>query len=157
MRRIIFVLTSLLSAFVFMLPAVAAPTRTFTTSLTGAEERPGPGDPNASGSATVTLSRPSARQICVSLSWTNVSGEDSNAANDAVAHAHIHEGPAGSPGPVVFTIFSNQSFATNKTHEMCGEASARLIQAIRHDPQNYYVNVHSGEYPGGAIRGQLGD
>ena len=134
--------------------ALAAPNRTFTTSLTGAEEAPGPGDPNASGNATVTLSRPDQREICVSLSWANVG----NTTDDRVTAAHIHVGPAGEPGPVVFTIFSNQNLPTTHSFPtMCGTATPRLITAIQNHPENYYVNVHSNEYPPGAVRGQLGD
>jgi hypothetical protein len=33
-----------------------------------------------------------------------------------------------------------------------------VIKAIRHAPSAYYVNVHSRpNFPGGAVRGQLGD
>lgn len=136
--------------------AWAAPTRSYSTSLTGAEEVPS-GDPNATGSATVTLSRPSQREICVSLSWANVSGEDTNASNDPVVAAHIHQAPAGSAGPIVFTIFSGQAFPTTGSFSMCGSATPRLITGIQNHPEDYYVNVHSGEYPAGAVRGQLGD
>jgi hypothetical protein len=38
---------------------------------------------------------------------------------------------------------------------LTGEAD--LIKAIRHDPAAYYVNVDSRpDFPGGAVRGQLG-
>ncbi len=137
--------------------ASAGPTRTYSTSLTGAEEAPGPGDPNATGSATVTLSAPNERQICVSLSWAGVSGEDANSTNDPVVASHIHKGDFGEPGPVVFTIFANQSLPTTDSTSMCASATPKLITGIQNHPEDYYVNVHSGEYPGGAVRGQLGD
>jgi len=41
--------------------------------------------------------------------------------------------------------------------ENCVIASAELAAAIVANPSDYYVNVHTPAYPGGAIRGQLGD
>lgn len=137
--------------------AWAGASRIHETALTGAEEVPGPGDPNATGRATVRLSRPSQRQICVDISWANVSGEDGDTSNDAVVAAHIHEAPTGTAGPVVFTIFSGQSLAPSGSHSMCGSARPSLVTAIRNHPEDYYVNLHSREYPAGAIRGQLED
>ncbi len=37
----------------------------------------------------------------------------------------------------------------------CVSASADVIAAIRANPSNYYVNVHTTDFPDGAIRGQL--
>jgi len=31
----------------------------------------------------------------------------------------------------------------------------RLLMDIIQHPQDYYVNVHTADFPGGAIRGQL--
>jgi hypothetical protein len=33
--------------------------------------------------------------------------------------------------------------------------SAALIEAIEKDPHGYCVNIHSKQYPGGAVRAQL--
>ena len=33
--------------------------------------------------------------------------------------------------------------------------SDQLIQEIRSQPANYYVDVHTTEFPDGALRGQL--
>ncbi len=136
--------------------AWAQKSRQHSTDLVGAEEVPGPGDPNADGNATVSLSRASQRQICVDISWANVSGEDTNTSNDAVTAAHIHRAPEGEAGPIVFTIFSGEKSTSGST-SMCGSATSRLISAIQTHPEDFYVNLHSGEYPAGAIRGQLGD
>ena len=45
---------------------------------------------------------------------------------------------------------------TNGESSGCASASGELIKAIFQNPANYYVNVHNAEYPGGALRGQLG-
>jgi hypothetical protein len=123
--------------------------RPLSTALVGAEEAPGPGDPNASGQADLTLNR-GQQEVCFTVSWADVDGE--------VFAAHIHEAPAGDPGPVVVTLFTG-SFAGTDSASGCAENVDRdLIKAIRKDPSAYYVNVHSRPgFLGGAVRGQLGD
>jgi len=65
-RRIaaVFILVGL-AALAFALPA-AAGGRPYTTALTGAAERPNPGDPDATGSARVTVN-PGTREVCWSV------------------------------------------------------------------------------------------
>jgi hypothetical protein len=122
--------------------------RPFSTVLTGAAEAPGPGDPNAIGQADLTLNQ-GQNEVCFDISWADVDGE--------VFAGHIHIGPAGVAGPVVVTLFTG-SFAGIDAVSGCVEnVEANLIKAIRHDPAAYYVNVHSRpDFPGGAVRGQLG-
>ena len=120
--------------------------RPFTTALTGAAEAPGPGDANASGTASLTLN-PGLGEVCFDISWADIDGE--------VFASHIHVGPAGSPGPVVVTLFTG-SFAGTGSQSNCVEADRDLIRAIIQNPEAYYVNVHSRpNFPGGAVRGQL--
>jgi hypothetical protein len=121
--------------------------RPFTTTLTGAAERPGPGDPNASGTASLKLN-PGQGEVCFDISWADVDGE--------VFAAHIHEAPADSPGPIVVPLFAG-SFSGTGSASDCVPADRDLIRAIIQNPEAYYVNVHSRpNFPGGAIRGQLG-
>jgi hypothetical protein len=121
--------------------------RKFTTTLTGAEEAPGPGDPDATGFASLRLN-PGQSEVCHEISWAGVDG--------TVSAGHIHVGPAGSAGPVVVTLFTG-SFAGTDSVSACVSADRELILAIMQNPTNYYVNVHSSVFPGGAVRGQLGD
>jgi hypothetical protein len=123
--------------------------RPLSTTMTGAEEAPGPGDANATGQADLTLNQ-GLNEVCFDISWADIDGE--------VFAGHIHVGPAGSPGPIVVTLFTG-SFAGTDSVSGCAEnVDAELIKAIRHDPSAYYVNVHSRpNFPGGAVRGQLGD
>jgi CHRD domain len=130
--------------------AVAAPAlgqgRPFSTALTGAAEVPGPGDPDASGTAFITLNQGQG-EVCFDLSWAGIDG--------TVTAAHIHVGPAGVAGPVVVPLFSGAFAGTDSASACISGVSEELIKAIRHDPANYYVNVHSTVFPAGAIRGQL--
>ena len=34
-------------------------------------------------------------------------------------------------------------------------ADAMLVRKIRNSPSRYYVNLHTAEFPAGAVRGQL--
>jgi hypothetical protein len=121
--------------------------RPFTTALTGAAEVPGPGDPDASGTASLQFN-PGQGEVCLDISWANIDGE--------VFAGHIHAGSATVAGPVVVTLFTG-AFAGTDSLAGCVAADRQLLLDIIQNPQNYYVNVHSRpNFPGGAVRGQLG-
>ena len=81
-------------------------------------------------------------QVCFDIQLSGV---------DDVILAHIHAAPAGVNGPVVIDFM----FPENGL-DGCVTADRNLMRAIRRNPAGYYVNVHSVEFPGGAVRGQLG-
>ncbi len=60
---------------------------------------------------------------------------------------HIHTGAAGVPGGVLIALPGTWSGSTT--------ASATDISNIIANPAGFYVNVHTTDYPGGAIRGQM--
>jgi hypothetical protein len=37
----------------------------------------------------------------------------------------------------------------------CDATSAELAREIQSHPRDFYVNVHTNDFPGGAVRGQL--
>jgi hypothetical protein len=119
-----------------------------STDMTGAEEAPGPGDPDASGFASLTLNQGSG-QVCFDLNWADIDG--------TVTAGHIHEAPAGEPGPIVVPLFSGEFDGTDEVAGCIANAGKALVKDIRKNPSDYYVNVHSTEFPDGAVRGQLGD
>ena len=118
--------------------------RPLSTTLTGAEEAPGPGDPDGTGSANLTLNQGQG-EICFEISVENIT-------LPATA-AHIHEAPAGEPGPVVVTLSPPDESGTSSG--CVSDVDRELIRDIRQHPEEYYVNVHNADFPDGAVRGQL--
>ena len=140
-----------LVALVFVAPLMIALTtgtalgggRQLTATLTGAAEVPGPGDPNGSGTATLTLNS-GQEQICFTITVEGIT-------LPAIG-AHIHEAPLGEPGDIVVPLTPPDQ---DGVASACVGASRDLIKDIRKHPSAYYVNVHTIDFPGGAIRGQL--
>lgn len=121
--------------------------RTFLTTLSGAEEVPGPGDPDGSGTARITLNHGQGT-ICYELTVVDI---------EPARAAHIHEAGAGAAGPVVVTLVASTLVApTDGSSSGCVAADRALIKEIIQHPEDYYVNVHNAEFPAGALRGQLG-
>lgn len=122
--------------------------RPLATPLTGAAEVPGPGDSDASGRASIALNQ-GLGTVCFDVSWADVDG--------TVFASHIHLGTADVAGPVVVTLFAGSFAGTDSASGCVEDVDRDLIKAIRQDPSAYYVNVHSTpNFPGGAVRGQLG-
>lgn len=138
----IYVIAGLLLALASTAVAVAdAGGRPLATTLTGAEEVPGPGDPDGTGTASIRLN-PGQGEVCFELTVSGIA---------PATAAHIHVGAAGVAGPVVVGL----SPPTSGTSSGCVSADPALIKAIIQNPEQYYVNVHNADYPAGAVRGQL--
>lgn len=118
--------------------------RPFSTALDGASEAPGPGDPDGSGNALITLNQGQG-EVCFELEVADIALPATG--------AHIHRAPAGVPGPIVVPLTPP---GTDGTSSGCVDADPALIKEIRQSPEAFYVNVHTTEHPGGAVRGQLG-
>ena len=108
--------------------------------LTGANEVNG-GDPDGSGDATISLS-PGGSELCFNIVVTGLA---------ATTGAHIHRGVAGVNGPIVVALTA----PVNGSSTGCVPVDSKLLKEIQQHPDQFYVNVHTTEYPGGAIRGQL--
>jgi hypothetical protein len=115
--------------------------RAFAVALTGNAESPA-GDPVATGTAQFHL-RAGQAQVCYQLSAANLP--------PAVA-AHIHRGGAAVAGPVVVPLTTPSAAGTSRG---CATVARPLVRAILAAPGSYYANVHTAEFPAGAIRGQL--
>jgi hypothetical protein len=108
-------------------------------NLTGAQEVPGPGDPNGSAAAMLTL-RPASGQVCVAQRHSNI---------DAPIAMHIHRGAAGVAGPILVDL------TPTLTGSACVTANMTQVRRIDRNPNGYYLNIHTGTFSNGAIRGQL--
>jgi hypothetical protein len=100
------------------------------------------GDPDGRGSARITVN-PGRGEICYDLTVTGIA---------PATAAHIHEAPAGQAGPVVAPLMAPSSGMSTG----CVSVSREEAKDILKHPERYYVNVHNAEFPGGALRGQLG-
>ena len=121
---------------------VGAASPPLTTLLTGADEAPSPGDPDGTGSVTLTLDQEQA-EVCFELTVAGIA---------PATAAHIHKGPAGVAGPIVVGLTPPTSGSASGC---VGLDPAQIADILRH-PGDYYVNVHNLPFPNGALRGQLG-
>lgn len=115
----------------------------FVATLTGAAEVPAAGDPNGSGKALLTIS-PTLGQVCFTIKVEDIALPATG--------AHIHSGAAGVSGGVVVDLAAP---GMSGTATGCRTADAALLNSIVAAPAQYYVNIHTSEFAGGALRGQL--
>lgn len=140
MRRILFMAATVALLVVMAVPAQAQRvTLDFVVDLSGDQEVGG-GDPDGSGVARLDFTRGN-RELCFDVEVFNI---------DEVTGIHIHDGDVGVNGPIVIDF----DFATNG-FEGCVAVDRGVAREILRNPAGFYVNVHTVEYPDGAIRGQL--
>ncbi|HEX2374903.1 MAG TPA: CHRD domain-containing protein [Actinomycetota bacterium] len=117
-------------------------------SLDGANEVPGPGDPDGHGRAFVRLA---GGKACFALEWSKLA---------APTAAHIHEGRAGARGDVVVPFFQPGTNAASLPTQLasvagCVDVDRAVARKIAAHPRDFYVNIHTADFPDGAVRGQL--
>ena len=101
-------------------------------------------EPNAKGTAVVRIIKDTGL-VCYKLHAENVT-------LPTIA-AHIHRGGASVNGPVVVPFTAPDASGLSSG---CQTAAPDLITEITGNPAGFYVNVHTREHPGGAMRAQLG-
>jgi CHRD domain len=102
----------------------------------------GTGDPNGRGSFSATLD---GRLLCYGIQVKNI---------DDPAAAHIHRGGGRVAGPVIQLLMHPTAGDPGSSTE-CVRISRSLARGLRETPGRFYVNVHTPDYPNGAVRGQL--
>ena len=157
MTKFLGLCTGTLALVLVLAMQASAQTITLSTNMNGGEETPIL-NTGAVGTATVSIDVAN-REISITLNVFNIP--------TATTAGHIHIGPIGIGGPVVVNF---PAAVTGRTGDFAmsfriGEREfvARpaigintmddAIQAIVNG--NSYINIHTTQFPGGEIRGQL--
>ena len=109
-------------------------------NLSGDQEVPGPGARNAFGTANLFVDL-NAGRLCYRLGYDGTSRP---------TMAHIHRGGPGQVGSPVVDLHYDMN-----GDEGCVGADPTVLHNIADHPEAFYLNVHTPEYPDGAVRGQL--
>lgn len=110
--------------------------------MDGSQEVP-PADPDGTGRVKIKLD-PKNSEVCWKIKVEDITLPATG--------AHIHQAPRGENGPIVVPLSPPDERGKSKG---CATVDPALLQQIQADPAGFYVNVHTTDYPGGAIRGQL--
>jgi hypothetical protein len=131
----------------FLEPLTDKPGCTLTTELWGVNEAPDKGAPDGGGLATIIIRRPTngPGEVCFKIEVAKITLPATG--------AHIHAGIPGQAGPIVVPLVPP---AASGTSTGCiKNVDRNLIKQILTEPNKYYVNVHTSDFPAGALRGQL--
>jgi hypothetical protein len=126
------------------LGALAAAETPYIAQLKGSNEVPAAGDPDGSGAATVSFDALDDvdAEMCWDMAFAGIA---------TPTLAHIHTGAAGVAGPVRIDFGA----PTAGSFKGCKVVPLADADAVMANPSGFYVNIHTAEHPGGAIRGQL--
>jgi hypothetical protein len=117
--------------------------------LEGRNEVPVPGKPpvgDPNGHAT-GLIRVQGNRITFAFSWEGIS---------APTLGHIHQGVAGVNGDVKVPLFATpMPEGVTAAAGVLTVSDPAIADALRANPSGFYLNLHTKEFPGGAVRGQL--
>jgi hypothetical protein len=112
--------------------------KVFSATLSGAEETPPVNSPGKG--VGVLVFHPDDRSFTATVVTSGIT--------ETVAH--IHEGPPGVAGPIIFPLTKEPgSVQWKTTGRLTPDQEAKLKAG------NYYFNVHSPTNPNGEIRGQI--
>jgi CHRD domain len=113
--------------------------------LKGKNEVPGPGSDKGKGDITVFL-KPTKDKVCFELEVSKL---------DTIVAGHIHKGTEEEAGPIKVTLIDQEVEGTGNYEGCTANVKSKLIKKIADAPEKFYANIHTLDYPEGAIRGQL--
>jgi hypothetical protein len=138
--RTIFALAAVAALLVAAAPA-SAKVKRLETNLKGSSST----DTDGSGTAKLRLNA-AKKRVCFTIRVQNV---------DDVVAAHIHAGTKNvANGSIVVDLITAPADGPKFTGCTKNVKKALIRKILKH-PRRYYVNVHTMEFPGGAVRGQL--
>jgi hypothetical protein len=117
--------------------------------VTGATDMRIVGDPNGRGEVYVFGIDGDPTTLCYVLLVDKIA---------PATAAHIHEAAAGTNGPVVVNLAApgDGNAADCLTEGEAGKfVGGQTVADVLSNPSGYYVNVHTSDFPDGAVRGQL--
>ncbi|MDA0634387.1 CHRD domain-containing protein [Nonomuraea sp. MCN248] len=123
--------------------------RTLTTRADGRQEVAAPGTKVGDRDGRAGwLVQPQGRRVWFATAWKRIG---------APVAAHVHRAPKGRNGPVAVPFFEAKKGLPPGVNGVAGSAPAApaLSRRIWNNPKNWYVNLHTKQFPGGAVRGQL--
>jgi hypothetical protein len=159
-RFVLLFVVAVLGAALVVNVAAASQTRNFVAPASGAQEVPA-ADTLARGNAVFQVSK-DGTEISYKLIVANI---------ENVTMAHIHLAPAGVNGPVVVWLYPSAPppqliegrfdgilaegviTEADLVGPLAGQPLSALIEAMA--AGNTYINVHTSQYPGGEVRGQI--
>jgi CHRD domain-containing protein len=103
------------------------------------------GDPDGRGSATVLINQAQG-SVCFGITVSGLT---------APTAAHIHQNVAGHNGTIVIPFTQPATGNPGSSSGCITVTNKNLLKNIKTNPSMFYVNVHTSDFPGGAIRGQL--
>jgi hypothetical protein len=117
----------------------------FAALLDGEQEEP-TGDSDGQASAFVRVQH---GKVDFGVRWSGIAPP---------TNMHLHQGAAGVNGPVVVPFFPAATPLPASFTGVAGTASGlphEVTDAIDKRPTDFYANVHTADFPAGAVRGQL--
>ena len=130
----------------------AAPPTVFNVQLRSENEPNGASTSDSKGHAQVVVLADGTMEFTFTIN---------NKSSETYTRAHIHKAPAGVNGPILWDFLeagvpvASVSDQPSQLRGVARPRAAAVLSDLLAHPDQYYVNVHSTVFPGGAMRGQL--
>ncbi|GGR73041.1 hypothetical protein GCM10010252_09390 [Streptomyces aureoverticillatus] len=121
----------------------------FVASMNGANEVPVQGGPAVGDKdgAALQFVKVKGDKVSVTVKWRGTAKPSA---------LHIHQGARGTNGGI--KVDFTKLLAKAKHQRVTGTVKvtdAALLKQLKANPNGFYANLHTAEFPGGAVRGQL--